>query len=50
MTTSHLYDDFSSQKQDGRFFQEYTNRAIFDVHTLEAKIFQEFEFFKTFEE
>lgn len=41
---------FSSQEQDERFFQDFTNRSVLKIYTLDVRIFQECEFFKTFEE
>lgn len=47
---TYLSDDFSSQEQEVIFFQEYGNRVNLYIHNLDAKIFQECEFFKTFDE
>lgn len=36
-----LLDDFSSQEQEGRFYQEFASKTILEIHTLDAKGFQE---------
>lgn len=45
-----LTNEFTTKKQEERFFQDFANQNLLRIHTLEPKDFKEFKFFKTFEE
>lgn len=48
--SSPIIDDFSSQQQEGRFFQEFASKTVFVIHILDVGVFQKYEFFKVFED
>lgn len=49
-STIPFFDFFTTIQQEVRFFQDFPDRTLQRIHTLDLEAFKECEFFKTFEE
>lgn len=49
-SSNHFFDFFTTKQQEVRFFQDFFDRTLLRIHTMDSKAFKKCELIKTFEE